>query len=136
MNIKTLTAFPLLILSVIYFYLRSIWADGPQWTNDQAFTLSTMTAQPISLTSGEIFIMISLILLFLEILKSARSMTSHLANNMLSILTLIIAVGLMFSSPLCASPSFVTLTMIIVIDVMAAAYVTPVAAKRDLDVVS
>jgi hypothetical protein len=136
MNIKTLTSFPLLILSVIYFYLRSIWADGPQWTNDQAFTLSTMTAQPISLTSGEIFIMISLILLFLEILKSARSMTSHLANNMLSILTLIIAVGLMFSSPLCASPSFVTLTMIIVIDVMAAAYVTPVAAKRDLDVVS
>jgi hypothetical protein len=113
-----------------------MWTDGPQWTNDQAFTLSTMTAQPISLTSGEIFIMISLILLFLEILKSARSMTSHLANNMLSILTLIIAVGLMFSSPLCASPSFVTLTMIIVIDVMAAAYVTPVAAKRDLDVVS
>jgi hypothetical protein len=136
MNMKTLTAFPLLILSVIYFYLRSIWADGPQWTDDQAFTLSTMTAQPISLTSGEIFIMISLILLFLEILKSARSMTSHLANNMLSILTLIIAVGLMFSSSLCASPSFVTLTMIIVIDVMAAAYVTPVAAKRDLDVVS
>lgn len=136
MNMKTLTAFPLLILSVIYFYLRSMWADGPQWTNDQAFNLSTMTAQPITLTSGEIFIMVSLVFLFLEILKSARSMTSNLANNMLSILTLIIAVGLMFSSPLCASPSFVTLTIIIMIDAMAAAFVTPIAAKRDLDVVS
>jgi hypothetical protein len=136
MNMKTLTAFPLLILSVIYFYLQSMWADGPQWTNDQAFKLSTMTAQPITLTSGEIFIMVSLVFLFLEILKSARSMTSNLANNMLSILTLIIAVGLMFSSPLCASPSFVTLTIIIMIDAMAAAFVTPIAAKRDLDVVS
>ena len=125
MNMKTLTAFPLLILSVIYFYLRSMWADGPQWTNDQAFSLSTLTAQPITITSGEIFIMLSLILLFVEILKSARTMTSHLANNMLSILTLIIAVGLMFSSPLCASPTFVTLTMIILIDAMAAAFVTP-----------
>lgn len=135
MNIKTLTAFPLLILSVMYFYLRSLWADGPQWTNDTAFTMSTMTATPISLTSGEVFIMFSLLLLFVEILKSARSMTSHLANNMLSILTLIIAVGLMFSSPLCASPTFVTLTMIILIDAMSAAFVTPVAAKRDLDVI-
>ena len=134
MKMKTLTAFPLLILSVIYFYLRSMWAGGPQWTNDQAFSLSTLTAQPITITSGEIFIMLSLILLFVEILKSARTMTSHLANNMLSILTLIIAVGLMFSSPFCASPTFVTLTMIILIDAMAAAFVTPVAAKRDLDV--
>ena len=131
-----ITAFPLLILSVIYFFLRSMWANGPQWTNDQAFTLSTMTAQPITLTSGQVFIIISLFLLFFEILKSAHSRTAHLANNILPILTLIIAVGLMFSSFLCASPSVVTRTIIIMIDAMAAAFVTPVAARRDVDAIS
>jgi hypothetical protein len=139
--------FPLLALSILaYNILVLIVGGGPVVLADGTATdamavfmnkgigITLFSGVQWKFTIGDLFIVISLILLFVEILKSTVTTANSIANHSLSLLVGIVGLieFLMFKG-FGTSPFFLVIVMC-VIDVIAGFSITIVASKRDFGV--
>lgn len=138
--------FPLLAVSVIiYNILVLVGGDSSAMVNgvadpglgmtqflNQGVTIPLFSGGAWTFTIGDLLIVVSLILLFVEILKSTVTTANSIANHALSMLVGVIALieFLMFPG-FGTSPFFIIICMT-VIDVIAGFSITIVASKRDL----
>ncbi|HVY84363.1 MAG TPA: hypothetical protein VG943_04460 [Caulobacterales bacterium] len=82
---------------------------------------------------GDLLILISLVLLFIELLKSTSTGTSAIFNHALSMLVFIICLVEFLLHPAFATSTFFFILIMSLLDVLAGVVVTIVSARRDVE---
>ena len=132
-----LDVFPLLAIPVLFMnfmVLTGLAGTSDQfeaWLGSTLFSISGISGDSWSLSPGDLIVVVGLVFLFIEILKSTRTDAISLINHGIAalafvvfLLEFIIVRGFMNST-------FFILMMMQLIDVIAGYTVTVVAAKRD-----
>lgn len=133
-------AFPLLALPVLVYNLIALTLDGGLKSIDasgrmtEALFTIRMTSQvdwPVSL--GDLLLAASLVVLFIELLKSTTSRSIAIINHSLSMILFIVCLVEFLLLPAFATSTFFLITLMVVLDVLAGFIVTIVSARRDID---
>lgn len=134
-------AFPLLLISVIIYNVAA-WGgrliSGAETVRDgldRAFAVPMPTDDTVWLVSvGDILIWVSLILLFIEIVRSTHTGTSSLINHGLSILVFIVCMAEFLLFAPFATSVFFAITLMTLLDVVAGFVISVITARRDFAV--
>lgn len=133
-------AFPLLALPVLVYNLIALTLSGGFRSVDantrmteQLFSLrmASQVEWPVSL--GELLLAASLVVLFIELLKSTTSRRIAIINHSLSMILFIVCLVEFLLAPAFATSTFFLLTIMVLLDVLAGFIVTIVSARRDVD---
>ncbi|MEO1038413.1 MAG: hypothetical protein AAFX09_02630 [Pseudomonadota bacterium] len=85
-------------------------------------------------TTSDLIITLSLILLFFEMLKAPSSGNASVFNNLLSTVVFILAILLFVLHPLFATSTFFIIMLMTLVDVAAGWFITTISSRRDLAV--
>jgi hypothetical protein len=125
-----LTLAPLIVFNL--FALGIIGAGpGDPWLAP-LFTVELPSGARLTPTSGDLLIVGAIGLLFAEILKATRTGSTTLADHLLSMLVFVIYLIEFVAVPQAAHSTFLILTVIAFIDVVAGFSVTIRTARRDI----
>lgn len=133
--------FPLILIPVLIY---NIWAFGSTATSrgdtDVREHLSSPWANvPMAsgvewtVAFGDVLVLLALILLFVELLKSTSTGTAAIFNHALSMLVFIICLVEFLLHPAFATTVFFLMLVMSLLDVLAGVVVTIVAARRDVE---
>lgn len=141
--------FPLLAIPVIIYNLMAfVFAGKPPAPIEGVDQVSPMLANlntvlinvPMigrvawQVTSGDALILLGMVLLFAEILKSTSSGTATIMNHAVSMIIFIVCLVEFLLFPQFATSVFFLLMMMTLLDVLAGVMVTIVSARRDFAV--
>lgn len=144
-----LSIFPLLAIPVIIYNLVAMGGGteamlNPETENIVSPLLDTLNNVVFSIpmigevtweiTSGDMMIILSIGLLFAEILKSTSTGTATIMNHAVSMLLFIVCLVEFLLFPNFATSVFFIITMMTLLDVLAGVVVTIVSARRDFGV--
>lgn len=149
-----LSAFPLFIIPVGIYCLIAFTTSGDPVPLVHAGVELTPNASPLMaildqkffsigmiggevewvLTKGDALLVLSIAVLFMEILKSTSTGTATIMNHALSMIVFIICLMLFLLNPNFATSVFFILTVMALLDVLAGVVVTIVSARRDFGV--
>lgn len=147
---RIFTYFPLLAIPVAFYNLivvisgaigRGGDAEGAAagtglagQFSDERFTVAMPTGGDWLVTSGDILLTVSLVLLFIELLKSTGTGRSAIANHALSLILFVFCLIEFLIAPAFATSVFFLITLMTLLDVLAGFIVTIVTARRDIAV--
>lgn len=126
---------PLTIVPLIAYNLFA-WGlfgtgGGDPWLAP-LFTVEMLSGARFTMTSGDLMLVIGIVLLFFEILKATRTGNASLADHVLSMLVFVAyLVEFLIAAP-AAHSVFVILTVIAFVDVVAGFTITIRGARRDI----
>ena len=145
--------FPLLVIPVVLYNLLAMAFGGPVQDIDASGQLIQSQAAPMAgllnerflglpmisgvewvLTKGDAIVLLAVIFLFLEILKSTSTGTATIINHGISLLIFILCLVQFLLMPNFATSTFFILTAMTLLDVLAGVIVTIVSARRDFGV--
>jgi hypothetical protein len=133
-------ALPLLALPVVVYNLIALTftngmkaADASPRLTQPLFsiTMPSHVEWPVSL--GDLLLVASLVVLFIELLKSTTSRTAAIINHSLSMVLFIACLVEFLLLPAFATSTFFLITVMVLLDVLAGFIMTIVAARRDVD---
>ena len=133
-------ALPLLALPVLAYNLAALTLAGGFGSQEAAIRMSeplfsiamSNSAQwPVNL--GDVMLLVGLIVLFIELLKSTTSRRTAIVNHALSMLLFVACLVEFRLAPAFATSTFFLLTVMVLLDVLAGFIVTIVSARRDVD---
>lgn len=131
--------FSLLPLMLIPFILYNLIAFGFVGTSGltpfdaEVFSMNMMSGGTFSLTLGDILLVISLIMLFFEIIKSSRTSNASVIDHLLSTLVFVAYLVEFLLVKSAATPIFFLLMTMAFIDVLAGFSVSIRSAGRDVN---
>ena len=136
-----LIAIPLLIVPVvIYNLVILLGGNAPDAALGQMSVLSEvlfrvpMTSGAVwSISIGDLILFLSLILLFVELLKSTSSQRVAIVNHALSMALFVICLVECLLLPGFAGSVFFLILTMVLLDVLAGFIVTIIASRRDFD---
>lgn len=134
-----LQIFPLLTISLIIYTVLTVTgmgggAAGTAWHDVIVVSLPMYSGDVWRVSWGTLFLMGSMGLLFVELIRATRAGTASITNHLLSFLLFVVALLLFILAPgFGNSVYFIFLTMTF-LDPMAGLVVTTVTARRDLAV--
>ncbi|MDO1557850.1 hypothetical protein Q0812_00220 [Brevundimonas sp. 2R-24] len=134
-------AFPLLVIPVVVYNLVAL---GSAATSSMATTPDQGLREPLfsvpmasgvnwNVGSGDLIILVSLILLFFELLKSTNTQKVAIINHALSMILFIICLVEFLLLPGFATSTFFLVTVMVLLDVLAGFIVTIIAARKDFE---
>ena len=133
-------ALPLLALPVLAYNLAALTLAGGFGSQEAAirmsealFTLAMSTGVDWPVTLGDLLLLVGLIVLFIELLKSTTSRRTAIVNHALSMLLFVGCLVEFLLAPAFATSAFFLLTVMVLLDVLAGFIVTIVSARRDVD---
>lgn len=133
-------ALPLLVIPVLFYNIVAIvQIVGGNATNTNAvlvgelFTVPMASGASWSLTGGDLLILVGLIMLFFELLKSTTSQKVAIVNHSLSMILFIFCLVEFLLVPAFATSTFFLLSMMVLLDVLAGFIVTIITARKDFD---
>ena len=129
-------ALPLLALPVIVYNLIAFTsgADGAAAAmTDPLFTIHMPTGTAWLVGLGDLLLAASLVVLFVELLKSTTSRRIAIINHSLSMILFIVCLIEFLLAPVFATSTFFLITLMVLLDVLAGFIVTIVSARRDID---
>ena len=149
-----LSAFPLFIIPVGIYCLIAFTTTGDPVPLTHGGVELTPNASPLMgilgqkffsigmiggevewvLTKGDALLVLSIAVLFMEILKSTSTGTATIMNHALSMIVFIVCLMLFLLNPNFATSVFFILTVMALLDVLAGVVVTIVSARRDFGV--
>ena len=129
-------AFPLLALPVLVYNLVTFatGAGSLQATTQlqgRVFTIPMASGGLWEVTLGDLLIAASLVILFIELLKSTTSRKIAIINHALSLVLFVICLIEFLLLPGFATSNFFLITLMVLLDVLAGFIVSIVAARRD-----
>jgi len=133
-------AVPLLALPVLAYNLAALTLAGGFHSQEASVRMSepifsvamnTGVAWPVTL--GDVLLLVGLVVLFIELLKSTTSRRTVIVNHALSMLLFVGCVVEFLLAPAFATSTFFLLTVMVLLDVLAGFIVTIAAARRDVD---
>ncbi len=98
----------------------------------QVMQVQTAGDAGLWLTNGDMFVLLGLLALALEMIKSTNTKGWSLGNHGLSMLVFIVAMGLLLVTSGYATATFLLLTAMALVDVLVGMLVTIVTARRDI----
>ena len=134
-----MSAFPM-ILIVVILYNIAFFGGGLAGVHDmqafldQSFALSMFSGDVWRVTVGDVFVLLALLMLFIETLKAARSTHRAVLNHAFSMLTFCAALVEFIVQKGFSTSAFFLITAMCLFDVVAGYTISIVAAKRDLAV--
>ncbi len=126
------TMFPLLAISLVLYSVLKFTMPG--WELDTMFDLKMVSGDIWNITYGHAFIIASMGLLFVELLRATKTGTDSLLNHALSVVVFIVALLLFIIVPGYGNSIFFIYLSMTFLDFMAGFIVTTVTARRDLSV--
>ena len=132
-------AFPLLLLPVVIYNVIALALPGAFGGDASArmaevvFDIPMASSASWQVTIGDLLLAASLIVLFVELLKSTTSRKLAIINHGLSLLLFIICLVELLLAPAFATSTFFLITLMVLLDVLAGFIVTIVSARRDID---
>lgn len=128
-------AFPLLALPVLLYNVLALTAGAAtlQRLSGEIATFGMASDAVWSVSLGDVLLALSLVVLFVELLKSANSRRVAIINHGLSLLLFVIClIEFLLGAPFATSVFFL-LTVMVLLDVLAGFVVSIIAARRDVD---
>jgi hypothetical protein len=149
-----MSAFPLFTIPVGIYCLIAFTTGGDPVTMTQGAEVLSAKASPLMailgeklfavgmiggnvewvMTKGDALLLLSIAMLFMEILKSTSTGTATIMNHALSMLVFIGCLMLFLLHPNFATSVFFIVTVMALLDVLAGVVVTIVSARRDFGV--
>lgn len=134
-----MSAFPLLLLAVIFYTLLALGGGMAAGVDIAAFLNQgfsvTMPSQDVwRFTWSDLFISVSLSLLFLEVVKSTRTGRGEILNHAFSTLTFVAALVEFLLLKGFATSAFFLLMLMTLFDVVAGYTISIVSARRDMSI--
>ena len=133
--------FPLILIPVLIYNVVAL--GGTAMTGDAAAIVERMDAAAFTVPMasnavwivqwGDILVLIALLLLFIELLKSTSTGTSAIFNHALSMLVFIICLVEFLLNAAFATSVFFIIMIMSLLDVLAGVVVTIVSARRDVE---
>jgi hypothetical protein len=131
LNIIPLLVFPLILYNFVVLTGIATPGNVGAWLAAPIFTVGMFSGDAWGVSFADVFMGLSLLLLFVEIVKSTRTDAMSIINHGLSMLLSVVCI-IQFITMLGFSNSvFFMLTLMTILDVIAGFTVTIVAAKRD-----
>lgn len=127
----TLNILPLLAFPLIIYNLATLAGADTAWVFASPFSIHLISGDNWPVTYGDIFVGLSLLMLFVEIVKSTRTDAGSIINHGLSMAVALICVLQFVTMKGFGTSAFFFLTLMQILDVIAGFTVTIVAAKRD-----
>ncbi len=124
------SSFPLLVFALMAFNL--VFWSGSVALEDEVFRAVMSSGALLVLTVADLLLLFSLLLLFLEMLKSAGSSNATIADHILSTGVFILALVEFLLVPQAGNASFLMLVVICFMDVVAGYAVSIRTARRDI----
>ena len=124
------SSFPLLVFALMAFNLV-FWSSSVA-LEDEVFRAVMSSGALLVLTVADLLLLFSLLLLFLEMLKSAGSSNATIADHILSTGVFILALVEFLLVPQAGNASFLMLVVICFMDVVAGYAVSIRTARRDI----
>lgn len=137
-----LAAIPLLALPVLAYNLIALAAlsegfgsaDADLRMAEPLFAVPMASGGVWPVNLGDLLLAASLVVLFIELLKSANSRRTAIVNHALSMLVFVVCLVEFLLAPAFATSTFFLITLMVLLDVLAGFIVTIVSARRDLDI--
>lgn len=143
--------FPLLVIPVILYNLMALVFGGgvppvdptgqmvsaspmASLLNERFIGLPMISGVEWELTKGDAIVLLAVVFLFLEILKSTSTGTATIVNHGISLLLFILCLVQFLLMPNFATSTFFILMSMTLLDVLAGVIVTIVSARRDFGV--
>lgn len=127
------TMFPLLALSLIVYTILH-FITGDSWTAAQVMSIPMVSGDEWRISYGDGFIIISMGLLFVELLRSTRTGSDSILNHALSVVVFIVSLLMFIIMPGFGNSVFFIFLSMTFLDFMAGFIVTTVTARRDFGV--
>lgn len=130
MFIPPLLVIPFLLFNIIAFtFYGSVGANG--W-NSEVWAITMVTGTKWALTSGDLMLVLGLVCLFFEVLKSTNTGRSSVLEHMISTILFVVFLVEFLLVPNAASSVFFLLMMMSVVDVIAGFTISITGAGRDV----
>lgn len=133
-----LQVFPLLTISLIIYAALTLTgmggAGGTPWHEIVVANLPMYSGDVWRVTWGTLFLVGSIGLLFIELIRSTKVGTASITNHLLSFLVFVVALLLFILAPGFGNSTYFLFLAMSFLDPMAGLVVTTVAARRDLAV--
>ncbi len=131
-------AFPLILIAVALYNLAALggWAgqtDMQQLLN-QGFTVKLFSGDIWHISLGDMFLLLTLALLFVEVVRATATTRREIVNHALSMLTFVAALVEFITLRGFGTTVFFLITIMALFDVVAGYTISVVTAKRDLTV--
>ena len=133
----TLIVLPLLMFSLIVYNLVVVigFSGSPDtidaWMTSPIFTISMFSGDKWDVSFSDVFLGLSLMLLFVEMTKATRTDSLAIINHGLSMLVCVICIVEFVAVRGFSNSTFFLLLLMTIFDVVAGFTITIVAAKRD-----
>ena len=130
-----LVNFPLFLISFAIYNMIVFLTPGVSW-GDVLLSVPMQSGATWVITLGDTLIALSLVFLFVEVLKATRTSVRSMFDHLLSTVIFIAALVEFLLVPQAATSVFAILLVMALVDVMAGWFVSLRAARRDLTVES
>ena len=125
-----LIGFPLLVIPfAIYNMIAFLFKAG---FNDTLFSIRLPSTATLNVTTSDALIILSIVLLFVEILKATRVGTRSIVDHVLSFILFVIMAGEFLIVPWAATSTFLLMLVIAFVDVVGGFSVSIRTAQRDI----
>lgn len=130
-----ISAIPLLVIPFILFNLglTATPAEGGGFWQRELFSVSMMSGGVWSMTMADALIVVALVLLFIEIMKSTRTSNRSIVDHVLSLFVFVAFLVEFLLVQGAATSLFFTLMLIALVDVLAGFSVTIRSSGRDVN---
>lgn len=132
-------AIPLLVFPVLAYNLAVLGltggfsaVDADLRMTERLFSVRMTSNIDWAVSLGDLLLAASLVVLFIELLKSTTSRRIAIINHALSMLLFIVCLVEFLLAPAFATSTFFLITLMVLLDVLAGFIVTIVAARRDI----
>jgi hypothetical protein len=132
----SLRVIPLLVISFIVYNVVVLFGGDAQAANtlgQQIFSLPMVSGAKWIFTVGDLIILMTMILLFIELIKSTYTSSSQMVDHGLSMLVFIACLVEFLLVPKATSSVFFVILTACLIDVVAGAMIGIRTARRDLN---
>ena len=127
-----LKATPLLVFAIVAYFAAVI--VGPGGLDRIVFAGTLPSGASWALKTADLVIGFGLLILFVEIIKSTRSTVSSLVDQLLSIIVFTLSIVLFLLVRPAGTATFLLLTLMSFVDVLAAFVITVSVSRRDVTI--
>jgi hypothetical protein len=130
--------FPLLLIIIVVYNFLAFggWAVGNHnlepFLQSHAVTIPVVSGDKWTFSLADLFMLVALVLLFVEVVKATRTTSREIINHALSMLTFVVALIEFIAIRGFATSTFFFLMMMTLFDVIAGYTISIVAAEHDL----
>jgi hypothetical protein len=130
MNSTMFRVMPLMLIPLVVFSFFAL-TIGDTWTTNVFLTFNMYSGATWTFTYGDLFVLFSLLILFVEILKSVNTESNEILNHGLSVMVALACTILFVVGSAYGNTAFFLLTVMAFVDVIAGFVITIMTARRD-----